>query len=79
MLRSAKWRQAEATDNQKAFLRKRLGNSGKLSAPGGDFTRADTFRMTKGEAADLISRIKHGALVNQCFVHTYTSNVLNNQ
>ncbi|THH34038.1 hypothetical protein EUX98_g144 [Antrodiella citrinella] len=56
LLQSAKWRRAEATEGQQAFLRKRMGN--KLGGPTGDIER-----MTKGRAADLISRIKHGALV----------------
>ncbi|KAH8100659.1 P-loop containing nucleoside triphosphate hydrolase protein [Cristinia sonorae] len=57
VLRSAKWRQTEATENQKAWLRKRLKTSLKLSG------QIDPFRaMTKGQAADLITRLKHGAL-----------------
>lgn len=63
LLRSAKWRREEATVNQKNWLRTRLGKGGKLSAPGGDFNARDTFTMTKGQAADLITRMKHGALV----------------
>lgn len=63
LLRSAKWRREEATVNQKNWLRTRLGKGGKLSASGGEFNAKDTFTMTKGQAADLITRMKHGALV----------------
>ena len=70
LLRSAKWRQGSATDSQKAWVRKRLGKrDAKLealqeSAEGGDAKPEDRFaKMTKGEAANIITRLKHGAQV----------------
>jgi len=57
---SAKWRRTEITKNQRTFLRKHLGKSGELVVPGGP---ENDFEMSKGEAADLISRIIHGVLV----------------
>jgi len=67
LLRSAKWRRQPATDNQKAFLRKRLTkrwspidpNGASSSSGKSEAERIDT--MTKGEAANIITRLKHGA------------------
>ena len=64
MRRSAKWRQEKATPNQKAWLRSRLNKAGKLPALESYTTLANTLTMTKGQAGDLIIRIKHGALVS---------------
>jgi len=57
LLRSAKWRQAPATDNQKAFINRRRG---KRAMDQGGVAEA-TERLTKGEAANIITRLKHGA------------------
>ncbi|KIK94083.1 hypothetical protein PAXRUDRAFT_474057 [Paxillus rubicundulus Ve08.2h10] len=56
LLRNAKWRQAPATDNQKAFIDRRRG---KCAMDRGGVAE----RLTKGEAANIITRLKHGAHV----------------
>ncbi|KAK0208060.1 P-loop containing nucleoside triphosphate hydrolase protein [Desarmillaria ectypa] len=63
LLRSAQWRKTPATDSQKVIVAKRY----KLPAEEID-SNADNLvalrisKMTKGEAADTITRLKHGAL-----------------
>ncbi|KAJ3551331.1 hypothetical protein NM688_g4763 [Phlebia brevispora] len=66
LLRTAKWRQQPATENQKAFIRKRWIKRKVLVE---DFENEDTLKkikniekLTKGEAANIIVRIKHGAV-----------------
>ncbi|KAK0245542.1 P-loop containing nucleoside triphosphate hydrolase protein [Armillaria nabsnona] len=64
LLRNARWRKTPATDSQKAIVAKRY----KLSAEDiCDSNATDPMalrisKMTKGEAADTITRLKHGAL-----------------
>ncbi|KAH7916425.1 P-loop containing nucleoside triphosphate hydrolase protein [Hygrophoropsis aurantiaca] len=57
LLRTAKWRRAPASPNQKAFILKRRAK--RTIDPEGDAQQID--KMTKGEAANIISRLKHGA------------------
>ncbi len=63
LLRSAKWRQAPASDSQKAFITKRW----KIDTELGDSVtvrKAERIaKLTKGEAANIISGLKHGAMV----------------
>ncbi|KAF8922613.1 P-loop containing nucleoside triphosphate hydrolase protein [Mucidula mucida] len=62
LLRSAKWRQAPASDSQKAFITKRW----KIDTELGDSVtvrKAERIaKLTKGEAANIISGLKHGAM-----------------
>ncbi|KAF7793340.1 hypothetical protein EIP86_004452 [Pleurotus ostreatoroseus] len=65
LLRTAKWRHQPATDNQKSFIRKRWL---KRKTSAADFDDAeeqkkltDIAKLTKGDAANIISRLKHGA------------------
>jgi ATP-dependent helicase IRC3 len=66
--RVAKWRSLPATPSQLSVIRKRWGKRQELGmAFGGDpEDKADTrlAAMTKGEAANIITRLKHGALVS---------------
>ncbi|KAH7925214.1 P-loop containing nucleoside triphosphate hydrolase protein [Leucogyrophana mollusca] len=57
LLRTAKWRRAPATPSQKAFIAKRRGK--RALDPDADAHQIEN--MTKGEAANIISRLKHGA------------------
>ncbi|KAF9044602.1 P-loop containing nucleoside triphosphate hydrolase protein [Hymenopellis radicata] len=62
LLRSAKWRHAPASDSQKAFITKRW----KVDSELGDSVtvrKAERIaKLTKGEAANIISGLKHGAM-----------------
>ncbi|KDQ16273.1 hypothetical protein BOTBODRAFT_30973 [Botryobasidium botryosum FD-172 SS1] len=75
LLQRAPWRRAPATDNQKKFIAKRLKISledGEVTQP--DDTaissspladpkrRISLATLTKGQAADIIIRLKHGAM-----------------
>ncbi|KAF8140306.1 P-loop containing nucleoside triphosphate hydrolase protein [Boletus edulis] len=57
LLRSARWRQAPATENQKTFINRRRG---KRAMDRASITEA-TEGLTKGQAANIITRLKHGA------------------
>ncbi|KAF9229231.1 P-loop containing nucleoside triphosphate hydrolase protein [Gyrodon lividus] len=57
LLRNSRWRQAPATHSQKAFINKRRG---KRAMDRGGVVEA-TEKLTKGEAANIITRLKHGA------------------
>ncbi|KAH9837204.1 P-loop containing nucleoside triphosphate hydrolase protein [Rhodofomes roseus] len=60
--RNARWRREPATENQKAMVRKRWkARPGLLDPDGRSEDRIEN--MTKGEAANIISRIKFGAQV----------------
>ncbi|KLO17062.1 P-loop containing nucleoside triphosphate hydrolase protein [Schizopora paradoxa] len=61
LFRSAKWRKQPASDNQKSFLEKKF-KSRALST--GEIFNMDN--LSKGQAADMITRLKHGAHVS-CF------------
>jgi ATP-dependent helicase IRC3 len=64
ILRSARWRQAAATEKQKALVGKHLLKRNKLGDPLSEDTRLTKLAtMTKGEAANIITRLKHGAQV----------------
>jgi ATP-dependent helicase IRC3 len=59
---SAKWRKGLATPSQKDFIRKRW------KVPDAEHDAVDDRtarleRMTKGEAANILTRLKHGAKV----------------
>jgi len=54
LLRSANWRRAPASENQKAFVAKRRGIVE-------DEVNRSLDKLTKGEAANIITRLKHGA------------------
>ncbi|KAI0695173.1 P-loop containing nucleoside triphosphate hydrolase protein [Cytidiella melzeri] len=58
ILRTAQWRRQPATANQKAFVLKRWE---KRLAMDSSSAQHDVSRLTKGEAANIITRIRHGA------------------
>ncbi|KAG1749940.1 P-loop containing nucleoside triphosphate hydrolase protein [Suillus paluster] len=57
LLRTAKWRKASASDSQKNFIQKRRVKR----ALDQDAVAATLQNMTKGQAANIITRLKHGA------------------
>ncbi|KAG2350305.1 P-loop containing nucleoside triphosphate hydrolase protein [Suillus weaverae] len=57
LLRTAKWRKASASDNQRNFIQKRCVKR----ALDQDAAAATLQNITKGEAANIITRLKHGA------------------
>jgi ATP-dependent helicase IRC3 len=66
LFRTAQWRKSPASDAQKAFLIKRLlGRQIAEDSPESksQATRERIASMMKGEAADFITRLKHGAKV----------------
>ncbi|EPQ60619.1 P-loop containing nucleoside triphosphate hydrolase protein [Gloeophyllum trabeum ATCC 11539] len=69
LLRSAAWRRHPATDTQKEFIRKRWGSRKITSLQDfGDGSKVEEYdqriaKLTKGEAANIITRLKHGAQV----------------
>ena len=69
-MRRAKWRQQPATENQKSFVESRW-NKAPRYAQGGvidDAARSLRIqRLTRGDAANIITRIKHGAMVSVLF------------
>jgi len=65
-MRRAKWRKEPATESQKSFVESRWNKAPKYvqGEMRNDAARAHRIeRMTRGEAANIISRIKHGAMV----------------
>jgi ATP-dependent helicase IRC3 len=60
ILRSARWRSYPASEAQKDFIRKR--HQKHLTITGKE-ERRDFSELTKGEAANIITRLKHGSLV----------------
>jgi ATP-dependent helicase IRC3 len=74
LLRSAKWRKQPASDSQKAFISKRWSTrtqsyywgDGEEGSKAKITTEERIAKMTKGEAANIITRLKHGA---QASVH----------
>ncbi|KAI0281581.1 P-loop containing nucleoside triphosphate hydrolase protein [Russula aff. rugulosa BPL654] len=65
LLHTARWRQGPASPAQKSFVAKRWGNVNKLQ-DSQDPSNVDSFpeklkKMTKGDAAYIITRLKHGA------------------
>jgi ATP-dependent helicase IRC3 len=64
LLRSARWRKTAATEKQKALVGKHLSKRNKLGNPLSEDERLTRLAtMTKGEAANIIIRLKHGAQV----------------
>lgn len=65
LMRNAKWRRAPASDSQRKFVETRWFK--KVNADNGDDSTdkkaLDVASLTKGEAANIITRIKHGAVV----------------
>lgn len=68
LLRTAKWRNAPASEMQKNVVAKSRSNS-----IGGRDSIQDLTQLTKGQAANIITRLKHGAKVD---VHSLECNVL---
>jgi len=58
--RNARWRLEPATESQKAMVRKRWKARPGLLDPDGQ-SKHRIEKMTKGEAANIIARLKHGA------------------
>jgi hypothetical protein len=67
LLRSAKWRKAPASESQKNFVAKRWG----VSNFEGDEPEQGLGALTKGEAANIITRLKHGAKVRETDCHIF--------
>ncbi|KAI0932110.1 hypothetical protein AcW1_000677 [Taiwanofungus camphoratus] len=59
--RVARWRHEPATDNQKKFIEKRYKSSNTVSPPAKMKATQWIQNMTKGDAANIITRLKHGA------------------
>ncbi|KAG6842252.1 hypothetical protein C0991_000222 [Blastosporella zonata] len=60
LLRSARWRKMPATDEQKTMLQKRWSKP--TAEDAGETSQTEKIgRMTKGQAANIITRLKHGA------------------
>jgi len=57
LLRSAKWRKVPATESQKKLVAKRRGLIGKEL----DESEQGLRQLTKGQAANIITRLTHGA------------------
>jgi hypothetical protein len=67
LMRRAKWRQQPATESQKTFVESRWNKAPKYAQgeAAHDAVRSLRIqRLTKGEAANIITRIKHGAMVS---------------
>jgi hypothetical protein len=62
-LRTARWRSEPATDAQKKFVIARWSNSKLRNPMKSEDLEAKIRNMTKGEAANVITRLKHGAQV----------------
>jgi len=63
LYRSARWRQTPASEGQKAIITKRWGKTriGSVEMPTEEARLQKIESLSKGEAADIITRIKHGA------------------
>jgi len=66
LLRTASWRQGPASPAQKLFVAKRWGYVNKSAQHSQDPADEDSFperlkNLTKGEAAHIITRLRHGA------------------
>lgn len=63
LLRNAHWRKTPATDSQKIIVAKRYNLSAQdIGLDVADSRASLISKMTKGQAADIITRLKHGAL-----------------
>ena len=66
--RYAKWRKEPATPAQKAFLSKRLPSKfGASAIEGASNDKLD--RLNKGDAANILTRLKHGAGVGAILIY----------
>lgn len=64
LLRSARWRQGPITEKQNQLLSKRWLKNDEFQDPIANQKTTDQIaRMTKGEAANILTRLKHGAMV----------------
>lgn len=65
LLRSAKWRKLPASEQQKELVAKRWGKqrASFVDSESGDDRSERIKRLTKGEAANILTRLKHGAQV----------------
>ncbi|KAJ7244750.1 P-loop containing nucleoside triphosphate hydrolase protein [Mycena haematopus] len=61
LLRSARWRKTPASEQQKNFVSKRWGKRKFDSDTEAESKAEKIATLTKGEAANIISRLKHGA------------------
>ena len=74
LMRRAKWRQQPATEGQIKIVDSRWNKAPKYASGEGEDGAARSLRiqrLTKGEAANIITRLKHGAMVSitssECF------------
>lgn len=75
-MRRAKWRRQPATESQKTFVKSRWNKAPKYVQGQAVDDTARSLRiekLTKGEAANIITRIKHGALVSVLIDASYVS------
>ena len=73
-MRRAKWRQQPATESQKFLVESRWHKAPKYvqGEKAHDAARGLRIqRLTKGEAANIITRIKHGAMVSVPHYQSY--------
>ncbi|KAJ7932447.1 P-loop containing nucleoside triphosphate hydrolase protein [Mycena leptocephala] len=61
LLRSARWRMAQASESQKNLVAKRWGKRMFVSDSDAETKAEKIATLTKGEAANIITRLKHGA------------------
>lgn len=61
LLRSARWRRAPASEQQKSFVSKRWGKRKFDSGSDAEGKAEKIASLTKGEAANIITRLRHGA------------------
>jgi len=67
LYRTAKWRSSPASDAQKSLVQKRCGKALSNST---DLQKKEFLaKLTKGNAAALITRIKHGAVVSLFIIY----------
>jgi ATP-dependent helicase IRC3 len=69
LLRSAKWRKLPASEQQKSFIARRWAKKAPVIGAGeAQVTKEERLaNLTKGEAANIITRLKHGAQVEYSF------------
>lgn len=78
LLRSAGWRKTPASDSQKDVIAKRWRvRPGSQSGFSSEEERMDKIHgLTKGQAADILTRLRHGGQVSHHMMLTSTSNSL---
>lgn len=63
--RTARWRRTPASEGQKKFVASRWGKASKTVTGADDQSPTEKIEnLTKGEAANIITRVKHGAVVS---------------